>query len=527
MKTRTRALLTALLVFCLGFVALANFVDKEARERAWWLPDQGLRLGLDLRGGVHLVLGPDLESALSQELASIKGILDDELERKDVSGVTGAVAEKRLRVTAPAASDAEVVREITDDYTAVLRSEAEGEGGTVFTFELTDEQSDFVRERALQQVLEVLRRRIDDPATGIPESVITRQGRERVLVQIPGVEQVPTELITGKGFLEFKIVEDTAENEEILAQRYPDGLPEGMQIATEVDPGGRVLAAYLVPEVAAVTGDLLNDAFSQFDQMRGEWRINFTWSERGAEIFDELTGANIGRGLAILLDGRVQSAPVIRARIRTRGEISGNFTQQEAAELAIILRAGSLPIDIRIEEERTVGPALGRDSIDRGLRASLIGLLVIVMFGISYYRLSGIYASLGLFANLLMLLGLMSLFRATLTLPGIAGLVLTIGMAVDANVIIFERIREEIRQGRATSAAVAAGFQKARWTILDANITTLVTAIILFEFGTGPIKGFAVTLSVGILTSVFSALVITRLFYAWRPGESGDAPLSI
>lgn len=527
MKPRTRALLTALLVFCLGYVALANFVGKEAREQAWWLPDQGLRLGLDLRGGVHLVLGPDLESALSQELASIKSILDDELERKDISGVTGAVADKRLRITAPAESDAEAVREITDDYVSVTRSEAAGEGGTVFTFELTDEQSDFVRERALQQVLEVLRRRIDDPATGIPESVITRQGRERVLVQIPGVEQVPTELITGKGFLEFKIVEDTAENEEILTQRYPDGLPEGMQIATEVDPGGRVLAAYLVPEVAAITGDLLNDAFSNFDERRGEWRINFTWSERGAEVFSELTGANIGRGLAILLDGRVQSAPTIRAKIFTRGEISGAFTQQEAADLAIILRAGSLPIDIRIEEERTVGPALGRDSIDRGLRASLIGLLVIVLFGISYYRLSGIYASLGLFANLLMLLGLMSLFRATLTLPGIAGLVLTIGMAVDANVIIFERIREEIRQGRTTSAAVAAGFQKARWTILDANITTLITAIILFEFGTGPIKGFAVTLSVGILTSVFSALVITRLFYAWRPGESGDAPLSI
>ena len=240
-----------------------------------------------------------------------------------------------------------------------------------------------------------------------------------------------------------------------------------------------------------------------------------------------MTGRNLNEQLAILLDGQVQSAPTIQAKIYDRGEISGDFTQNEAANLAVILRAGSLPIDIRIEEERTVGPALGQDSIDRGLRASLTGLVLIMLFVVAYYRLSGVYASLALMMNLTLLLGIMTLFGATLTLPGIAGLVLTVGMAVDANVIIFERIREEVRAGRATRTAIVTGFQKARWTILDANITTLLTAVILFEYGTGPIKGFAVTLSVGILTSVFSALVITRLFYEWRPGTGDTHALSI
>jgi preprotein translocase subunit SecD len=218
---------------------------------------------------------------------------------------------------------------------------------------------------------------------------------------------------------------------------------------------------------------------------------------------------------------------VIQERIGVRGQITGRFSSQEAADLAVILRAGSLPIPVVIEEERTIGPALGADSIRRGLNASIIGLVLVVLFTAAYYRLSGLYASLALFSNLVLLVGLMSLAGATLTLPGIAGVVLTVGMAIDANVIIFERIREELRQGKTPRAAIATGFSKARWTVLDANITTLITAIILYEFGTGPIKGFAVTLSVGILTSVFSALVLTRLFFELYPGHRNVASLSI
>jgi preprotein translocase subunit SecD len=255
--------------------------------------------------------------------------------------------------------------------------------------------------------------------------------------------------------------------------------------------------------------------------------VSFTFNPDGGEIFGELTGANLRERLAILLDDRVYSAPVIQSRISMRGQIEGRFTPQEAADLAVVLRAGSLSVPVEIEEERTVGPALGADSIARGVRASILGLGLILFFVIAYYRVSGVYAGLALLANLLLLVGVMSLFHATLTLPGLAGVVLTVGMAVDANVIIFERIREELRAGKTPRAAIGTGFQKALWTILDANITTLITALVLYEFGTGPIKGFAVTLSIGVVTSVFAALVITRALFSIYPGGRPVESLSI
>jgi len=255
--------------------------------------------------------------------------------------------------------------------------------------------------------------------------------------------------------------------------------------------------------------------------------VEFQFDAEGGRIFRDLTAEHIGDQLAIILDDNVYSAPVIRARIGARGQIEGRFTSQEAADLAVVLRAGSLAVPVVIEEERTVGPALGQDSIDRGVRAAILGLVVIVAFVVGYYRLSGGYASVALLANLVLLVGVMSLFGATLTLPGLAGVVLTVGMAVDANVIVFERIREELRTGKTPRAAVGTGFSKARWTILDANITTFITALVLFEYGTGPIKGFAVVLSVGVATSVFSALVVTRLLFQIHPGSRPVEALSI
>ncbi len=399
--------------------------------------------------------------------------------------------------------------------------------GQVFLLSLTDDTRVRVRDNAMGQALEVLRRRIDDPQTGIPESVITKQGLDRILIQIPGMDRVP-DIFHTTGYLEFKIVIDVAPTEELLRAKYPEGLPPDTTIAVEKDrETGRVLNAYLLPAQPDITGEHLADARVGFDSRRNEWLVNFTWDQQGAQIFGKLTEENLQKPLAIILDGEVYSAPVIQSRISRQGQITGRFSSQEATDLAIILRAGALPIPLRIEEERTIGPALGADSIERGLRASVAGLLIVVLFMVGYYRLSGGYASIALAANLLLIGGLMSLFEGTLTVPGIAGLVLTVGMAVDGNVIIFERIREELRAGRTPRAAVAAGFTKARWTILDANITTLITAVILFNYGTGPIKGFAVTLSVGILTSVFTALVVTRLLYEWYPGQRAVSELSI
>jgi preprotein translocase subunit SecD len=438
------------------------------------------------------------------------------------------VVGERVELHLSDASQASVVDDFLVDDFDVMRVERPEPGK--FSMRLTSTWQDEVLERAMLQALEVIRRRVDDPGTGIPESVVTRQGSDRILVQIPGVSDVP-DIFDRTGFLEFKIVQDAeaVENgEDLLRARYPDGLPEGTEIAFEIDrETERVLGAYLVPEAADITGELLTDARVAFDSSRSEWLVRFTWNAEGGKIFGELTEANINEPLGVILDDQVYNAPIIRDRISREGQITGNFSSQEAADLAVILRAGALPIPVILEEERTIGPALGADSIRDGLRASLAGLVLVFAFMLFYYRLSGGFAGIALLANLIMVLGLMSLFEGTLTLPGIAGLVLTIGMAVDANVIIFERIREELRGGRAVRAAIGAGFQKALWTILDANITTFITALILYEYGTGPIKGFAVTLSVGILTSVFSALVITRTLFALYPGQRTVDQLSI
>ena len=287
-----------------------------------------------------------------------------------------------------------------------------------------------------------------------------------------------------------------------------------------------MLVAYLLDKQPALTGDKLTDARVGFDRQNRPI-VEFAFDEEGGRIFGDVTGANIGSQLAIVLDNRVYSAPNIRSRIANRGQIEGRFSPQEAADLAVVLRSGSLPIPVEIAEERTVGPQLGADSIASGMRASLLSLALVIGFCVIYYRLSGVYASIALLCNLTLLVGLMSLFDATLTLPGIAGIVLTVGMAVDSNVIIFERIREELRAQKTPRGAIRTGFDKAFSPIVDANVATMITALVLYEYGTGPIKGFAVSLSIGLVTSVFAALVLTRLCFAVYPGDRPVQTLSI
>jgi len=513
---RARAILVTAVVLVVGFFAVNTFMPASMREDSSILPDQAMRLGLDLRGGIHWVLGVQVDQAVADELEFLRGSLRERIDDAELRGVELEVVEDRLVARAPTDEARQEVEQLARDTGLLRRADAPAEDAVAFR--LTDAWAAEVRERAMSQVLEVLRSRITDPAKGIAESVVTRQGSDRVLVQIPGGEvdrQAARELLEVTGRLEFKIVQDVAASEELLRARYPDGLPEGTEIAFEEDPQtGRPVAAYLVPESPAITGQYLADARVDFDP-RGRPIVSFTWSAEGGDIFGDLTDEHQGEQLAILLDDVVRSAPVIRSRISMRGQIEGRFTTEEASDLAIVLRAGSLQVPVRIEEERTVGPALGADSIRRGVRASILGLLLVVVFTVAYYRAAGAFAATALALNLVLIIGFMSLpeLPATLTLPGIAGLVLTVGMAIDANVIIFERIREELRAGKRPRAAVDTGFAKARWTILDANITTLITALVLYEFGTGPIKGFAVTLSIGIVTSVFAALVVTRLLF--------------
>jgi preprotein translocase subunit SecD len=521
---RAKWIWIGLLALVSAWYSAANFVPEEQRAATLAWPDKVMRLGLDLRGGVHIVIGPDLDVAIEQELGAIKSQIETRLEDDDVNGVRFVVEPTQLLVKPGSASDRDAVTKILDDYDTVDVSEV---GDYDLSLVLTSDWVKEVRERAMLQSLEVLRRRIDDPATGIPESVVTRQGDDRILVQIPGMSRVP-DIFRQTGHLEFKIVQDYALTEELLRGKHANGLPEGTVIVPQTESGtAKVLGAYLLPSVADMRGDQLEDARVTFDQTRSERQVSFQWTADGGRQFGDLTQNSIGRQLAIVIDGNVISAPVIQSRISRQGVITGNFSADEASDLAVVLRSGALPIPTRIEEERTIGPALGADSIRSGVEASLLGLALGVVFLVAYYRKSGLYASSALALNMLLVVAVMSIANGTLTLPGIAGLVLTIATAVDGNVIVFERIREELRTGRTPRAAITAGFDKALWTILDANITNMIAGIVLYTYGTGPIKGFAVTLLVGIVTSVFSVLVVTKALYEWKPGNKPVAELSI
>ncbi|MFH1897923.1 MAG: protein translocase subunit SecD [Candidatus Desantisbacteria bacterium] len=363
----------------------------------------------------------------------------------------------------------------------------------------------------VDQTLEVIRNRVDK--FGVSEPVIQRQGENRIVVELPGLKdpQRALDLIGKTAMLEFRLVDDAR-----LEAAKDGDVPDGYEILYDDEN-----KPYLVKKDAEVTGEYLTNAFVDSNQgdggMARRMVVALEFNKIGAKKFARTTGGHIGEKLAIVLDGRVRSAPVIRAKIDGGSAIvEGNFTLQEAKDLAIVLRAGALPAPINIIENRTIGPSLGRDSIEKGVVASILGIILVMLFMATYYKLSGAIADVGLLGNILMMMGAMVAVSGTLTIPGIAGIILTIGMSVDSNVLIFERIREELRTGKTIKTAIDAGYKKAFWTVFDSHVTTLITALILFAFGTGPIKGFAVTLSIGIIISLFTALVITRVIFDLR-----------
>jgi len=365
---------------------------------------------------------------------------------------------------------------------------------------------------AMERALEVIRNRVDQ--FGVAEPLIARQGDRWIVVELPGVKdpERAIELIGKTALLEFKLVNDGVKISEILNSEGkvdPGKIPAGYQVLP-----GREEALFVLKEEPEITGAALTNAKVKIGGQYNMPYIAIDFNKEGAKEFARITEVNIERNLAIVLDERVQSAPVIKSKIPDgHAIIEGNFTMEEAKNLAIVLRAGALPAPVNIIENRTVGPTLGRDSIRAGIVAAIAGLICVMCFMVLYYKLSGLITNLALILNLLILLGMMAYFRATLTLPGIAGIILTIGMAVDANVLIFERIREELRGGKTVRVAIDAGYQKAFVTILDSNVTTLIAAAFLFQFGTGPVKGFAVTLSLGILISMFTAIVVTHMIF--------------
>jgi preprotein translocase subunit SecD len=500
---------------------------------AFSLTQREINLGLDLSGGIHLVLQVETDDAVKAELDDAMRRLVSVAESEGVNIESGTVEPERLRFVVPVPADADrsALRDIAGDYLPEYDVNA-GSDTWTFTFKPNIERD--VRDLAVRQALETIRNRVDQ--FGVAEPVIQRQGLEsdRILIQLPGVDD-PTrvkEIISHTAFLEWKeVVAGPAPDRQTLLTRFGGQVPADAEVATgdREDLEGNVIGKdfYLLKQAAIVTGRDLRTARRGQGQF-GEAVVNFYLNPAGGDNFAEFTSAHIGEPAAIVLDGNVISAPVIRSRIRDEGYIEGNFDIPSAEDLSLKLRAGALPASITYLEERTVGPSLGRDSVVRGVRAAVSGLIIVMIFMLVYYRLAGLNADLALVLNIVILLGAMAYFGATLTLPGIAGVILTIGMAVDANVLIFERIREELRVGKTARSAVDTGFSRAFGTILDANLTTLIAALFLFQFGTGPIKGFAVTLSIGILASVFTAVFVSRtLFMLVLAGKDRVETLSV
>jgi preprotein translocase subunit SecD len=493
-----------------------------------WLiypPSQKIRLGLDLKGGVHLVLRVQTDDALRVETETTMERMRTELVKAGASGVTGTVL-------SPTAFQLSGVPDGQDALVRQLRTEIEAtynpvssSGGT-YRFEMKPNIVVQMRDDTVTQAIRTIENRVNE--LGVAEPVVARQGTaDQILVQLPGVTDVARakDIIKSTALLELKLVEQgPASTQEALLQATNGVVPPGMEVVSGVSdssaPGERAgTSYYLVRKTPIITGRDLRNARPTLDEYNKP-AVSFSLKSDGAVRFGNATGANIGRALAIILDNRVHSAPRIDGRITDEGRISGSFTQQEAADLALTLRSGALPASLTYLEERTVGPSLGQDSIRAGIIASLVGLGLVVLFMLAYYKLSGINAIVAMALNLLILAALMAYFGATMTLPGIAGFILTIGMGVDSNVLIFERIKEELAAQKGVRAAVAAGFDRVFLTILDTHVASLIAAAFLFQFGTGPIRGFAITLTIGLLTNVFTSVFVSRTLFELVIGRS-------
>jgi preprotein translocase subunit SecD len=490
-------------------------VAVVALGSAWYLYRDRINLGLDLQGGIHLVLGVETDKHLQAQTDRAAEALKAALERKGI-GTTRLAREGDAAVAVQLANpqntnDALAAVAELGAYEARDTDAAAGRFRMVMLEAAASEQRDL----AVRGAVEKIRNRVDK--FGVAEPTITRQGADRILIQLPGLQDPERAkgLIGKTGLLEFKLLDERTSVEDAVAGRLPETSELLYQRVVDRDKKTEQRVPYVVVRRALLTGAALTSASVTADpNSPGSWQVSISFSAEGAQRFADITEQNVGRRLAIILDGTLYSAPRINERIPGgQAVITGQFTVEDARDLAIVLREGALPASVRILEERTVGPSLGRDSIRQGLIAISASAALVFVFMLIYYRLSGLVADVALLLNLLILLAAMAAFGGTLTLPGLAGIALTIGMAVDTNVLIFERIREELRVGKTPRAAIDAGFARAFRTIIDTHVTVLVTALILYNFGTGPVQGFAVTLFTGLVASLFTAVFFTRLLF--------------
>ncbi|MBI5319721.1 protein translocase subunit SecD [Bradyrhizobium sp.] len=517
--TRWKALAIVITALVVCLCAVPNFFP-EATVKSWpaWA-QRRLVLGLDLQGGSYLLLEVDANSVKKDRLDAVRDEARKVLREARI-GYTGLnvrndAVEVRISKDTDVATALSKLRDMSQPLGGLMGGtgqrdlEVSEAGSSVIRIAVTQPAMLDRMRKTIEQSIQIVERRVNE--LGTVEPIIQRQGTDRILVQVPGLQD-PTRLkeILGKtAKMEFRMVDTSVSPDQAQAGRAPAD-SELLQSATKTD------SPQVVKKQILVSGGDLTDAQPGFDQRSGEPIVSFKFNTAGARKFAQATTENVGLPFAIVLDNKVISAPVIREPITGgQGQISGSFTVQSANDLAILLRAGALPAPLTVVEERTVGPGLGQDSIEKGELAAYVGSILVIVFMLVTYRLFGVFANIAVTINVAMIFGILSLLNATLTLPGIAGIVLTVGIAVDSNVLIYERIREELRGGRSPISAIDAGFTRALATILDSNITTFIAAAVLFYIGTGPVRGFAVTLGIGIITTVFTAFTLTRLIVAW------------
>lgn len=556
MKKRIKWRLSLIIVtVLLSFVFFLPSTPFYAQLPSWWgkvFPSKGIVLGLDLQGGMHLVLKVEgekgVENILDRVTDSLREVLtkkETEEEKKERVSVSSVERDgEKIIITLGGPEEGgrkETIRQVRQQHSILTILQKEG---NQLVFGIKELERKRMMEIATSQALETIRNRIDQ--FGVTEPIIQRQGDQEILIQLPGVKdtQRAIDLIGKTALLEFKLIDDkspvsrdlpqrlSAEEQANLLKDFAEKIPDGDEILFEriTDNEENELIykrPYLVKKNAVVTGDSLTDARVSIGDFNKRF-VSITFDSTGATLFEKVTGEHRGERLAIVLDSTVYSAPVINERISGgMAQISGGFTMQEATDLAIVLRAGALPAPVKIIQNVTVGPTLGADSVKMGMRAALIGAVFVSLFMVSYYRVCGLIADFNLFLNVTLLIGAMASLNATLTLPGIAGIILAVGLSVDSNVLIFERIREEIRAGKPVRMAVESGYDKAFLTIIDSHVTTLITAFVLFIFGTGPIKGFAVSLSLGVIINLFTSLVGTKVIFDFVNGRWKIQRLSI
>ena len=526
---RLRIIITAV-VLILGLAYMLPSIPGIQNTIGKFLPGDPVNLGLDLKGGIHLTLGVDMDVAMQNNLSLLGEDLKATAREEGIFILRpNVLSDSRVELVLLKGDQKEEFEKLISSHTPFAIDGTEDLDGGKIKY-LVSVPPQYIKEMAkltMDQAIKTIRNRIDQ--FGVAEPDIRKQQDNRIQVQLPGLQdpERAIRIIGQTAHLEFKMVDDTADVEKAVKGIISPG--RELSVLMHKNPDGSYTESPIVLKKDAVlTGEYVTDAKVLMDQWNTPY-VSIAFNSRGGQLFANLTGENVNKRMAIVLDGKVYSAPVIQEKIGGgRASITGRFTKEEARDLAVVLRAGSLPAPVVILEQRTVGPSLGQESIDKGIMSACIGMGIVLLFMLVYYGFGGFVADLVLCLNIMLILGGLAAFGATLTLPGIAGIILTIGMAVDANVIIFERIREELRRGLTPRAAVDEGYGRATLTILDANVTTVIAAVILYQFGTGPVRGFAVTLTLGIITSMFTAIFVSRiLFDLYIKSRSDSAKLSI